>query len=295
MEIQAARRRINLIAAHFSPTDDISVTNVLPMNCSSSLNSVLRRCDNRMFFARQGSVSQANFMRQATIEENCNSSLNSVIQRCDNRMFFARQGSVSQANFMRQATTKEINPAESGLPLKPSGYKGSYNDSEAPLFSRPVKKEPDFANVAQPVVQGCMLTVPEPPKFAGPGKRTSGGKKLHSKKKIHTSESNGIEWSPRMDVAESGCNYVVTVEIPGVNRHDIRVEIDDQKLTVQGRRSTQYWKVSGFSNDSISAYHKQEILQGPYQVVWPLPANVNKDSVSAEFLDGFLQIIIPKI
>jgi len=243
-----------------------------------------------MFFARQGSVSQANFMRQATIEENCsseqatieencNSSLNSVIQRCDNRMFFARQGSVSQANFMRQATTKEINPAESGLPLKPSGYKGSYNDSEAPLFSRPVKKEPDFANVAQPVVQGCMLTVPEPPKFAGPGKRTSGR----------------IEWSPRMDVAESGCNYVVTVEIPGVNRHDIRVEIDDQKLTVQGRRSTQYWKVSGFSNDSISAYHKQEILQGPYQVVWPLPANVNKDSVSAEFLDGFLQIIIPKI
>ncbi|XP_075671152.1 uncharacterized protein LOC142640779 [Castanea sativa] len=290
MEIQAARRRINLIAAHFSPTDDISVTKVLPMNCSSSLNSVLRRCDNRMFFARQGSVSQANFMRQATIEENCsseqatieekcNSNLNSVIQRCDNRMFFARQGSVSQANFMRQATTEEINPADSDLPLKPSGYKGSYNDSEAPLFSRPVKKEPDFANVAQPVVQGCMLTVPEPPKFAGPGRRTSGR----------------IEWSPRMDVAESGCNYVVTVEIPGVNRHNIRVEVDDQKLTVQGRRSTQYWKASGFSNDSISAYHKQEILQGPYQVVWPLPANVNKDSVSAEFLDGFLQIIIPKI
>ncbi|KAL0002176.1 hypothetical protein SO802_015957 [Lithocarpus litseifolius] len=290
MEIQAARRRINLIAAHFSPIDDISVTNVLPMNCSSSLNSVLRRCDNRMFFARQGSVSQANFMRQATIEENCsseqatieencNSSLNSVIQRCDNRMFFARQGSVSQANFMRQATTEEINPAESDLPLKPSGYKGSYNDSEAPLFSRPVKKEPDFANVAQPVVQGCMLTVPEPPKFAGPGRSTSGR----------------IEWSPRMDVAELGCNYVVTVEIPGVNRHDIRVEVDDHKLTVQGRRSTQYWKVSGFSNDSISAYHKQEILQGPYQVVWPLPANVNKDRVSAEFLDGFLQITIPKI
>lgn len=39
----------------------------------------------------------------------------------------------------------------------------------------------------------------------------------------------GIEWSPRMDVAESGCSYVVTVEIPGVNCHDIRVEIDDQK------------------------------------------------------------------
>ena len=56
------------------------------------------------------------------------------------------------------------------------------------------------------------------------------------------------------------------------------------RLTVQGRRLTQYWKLSSFSNDSIFAYHKQEILQGPYQVVWPLPANVNKDSVLAEFL-----------
>ncbi|KAF3944190.1 hypothetical protein CMV_029324 [Castanea mollissima] len=66
--------------------------NTAKENCSSSLNSVLRRCDNRMFFARQGSVCQANFMGQATIEENCsseqatikencNSNLNSVIQR----------------------------------------------------------------------------------------------------------------------------------------------------------------------------------------------------------------------
>ncbi|GMY08888.1 Small heat shock protein C2 [Fagus crenata] len=279
MEIQVARRRINMIASHFAPTDDISVTNVLPMNCSSCLNSVIRRCDNRMSFARQGSVSQANFMRQATIEENCSGNLNSVIRRCDNRMLFARQGSVSQANFMRQATIEEVNSAQSGLPLKPYGYKGSYNYSEAPLFSRPVMKEPDWANVAEP-----MVTVPEPSEFARPSRRISGGKKLHSKKKIHSSESNGIEWSPRMDVAESGHNYVMTVEIPGVNRHDIRVEVDDQKLTVTGRRSTQYWKVADRSNDSISTHHKREILQGPYQAVWPLPAHVNKDNVTAEFL-----------
>lgn len=39
----------------------------------------------------------------------------------------------------------------------------------------------------------------------------------------------GIEWSPRMDVAESRRSYVMTVEIPGVNINDIRVEVDDQK------------------------------------------------------------------
>lgn len=39
----------------------------------------------------------------------------------------------------------------------------------------------------------------------------------------------GIEWSPRMDVEESGRNYILTVEAPGVNVNDIRVEINDQK------------------------------------------------------------------
>ena len=38
-----------------------------------------------------------------------------------------------------------------------------------------------------------------------------------------------IEWSPRMDIADCGCNYVMTVEVPGVSIKDIRVEIDDQK------------------------------------------------------------------
>lgn len=38
-----------------------------------------------------------------------------------------------------------------------------------------------------------------------------------------------MEWSPRIDVAESGNSYVVTVELPGVSIMDIRVEIDDQK------------------------------------------------------------------
>lgn len=32
-----------------------------------------------------------------------------------------------------------------------------------------------------------------------------------------------------MDIAECGCNYVMTVEVPGVSMNDIRVEVDDQK------------------------------------------------------------------
>ncbi|KAL6286211.1 hypothetical protein ACE6H2_010601 [Prunus campanulata] len=246
MEAQTARRRISTIAAHFAPIDDVSATHVLPMNCSSSLNFVARR---------------------------------------DNKMYFARHASASQARFMRQASIKEVTANES-----------FYNTSEAPLFSQPSRTGPNLptTEMIQNLAQGSILTAPEP-KFARPSRTVSGEKHLYSKKKVHSSEPNGIEWSPRMDIAESECNYVITVEIPGVNIKDIRVEIDDQKLTVKGKRSTWFWKVAGCSNDSVPTYHKREISQGPYEVVWPLPPNVNKDSVSADFLDGFLQIIVPKL
>lgn len=84
---------------------------VMPQNCSSSLNSVIRRCDNKISFARQASSEQGFFMRQASTDEvpknpqNGGISLkNSVIRRGDhNRLYFARQASSAQGFFMRQA------------------------------------------------------------------------------------------------------------------------------------------------------------------------------------------------
>ncbi|XWS41100.1 hypothetical protein CRYUN_Cryun17cG0051700 [Craigia yunnanensis] len=261
METEAASRRITTIAGHFSPNDDIlSSTHLLPMNCSGSLNSVIRRCDNRMYFARQGSAYQACFMRQVSREK-------------------------------RTAPQCGALPKTSCTPMESS------NTSEAPLFSRPKMMEPNFSNLAaiQPLGLDWRLSIPDPPKFARPNKIISEDMPLQSKKKT-CSRSSGIEWSPRMDVAESGHNYVMMVEIPGVSINDIRVEVDDRNLTVSGHGSSQCGKLAaGCSNDSISVYHKREISQGPYQVVWPLPTNVNRDSISAEFLDGYLHIVIPKL
>ncbi|XVE86316.1 hypothetical protein DITRI_Ditri18aG0026000 [Diplodiscus trichospermus] len=207
-------------------------------------------------------------------------------------------GSGYQACFMRQASRQERTaPQCAALPKSSFTPMESSNSSEAPLFSRPTMMEPNFSNLAaiQPLGLDWRLSMPDPPKFARPNKSTSEEMPLQSKKKT-SSRSNGIEWSPKMDVAESRSNYVMMVEIPGVSISDIRVEVDDRSLTVTGQRSSQSWKLAaGCPNDAISTYHKREISQGPYQVVWPLPTNVNRDSISAEFLDGLLRIIIPKL
>lgn len=52
-------------------------------------------------------------------------------------------------------------------------------------------------------------------------------------------------------------------------------------LTVKAKRSDKHWKVTGHPN---GAYHRREYGEEPYQVVWPIPSDVNKDSISAEFL-----------
>ncbi|KAL5834760.1 hypothetical protein ACOSQ4_014257 [Xanthoceras sorbifolium] len=273
MESEVARRRINKIAGHFvAPTnEDIisSTTYLLPMNCSGGLNSVIRRCDNRMYFARQSSASQACFMRPSSTEQS--------VSNASEEPLFSRPG----------------------MPPKCRDFtnSGSCYASEAPLFSRPARMEPEYPNLAipQPLVQDCKLSTADHPKFAKPDGRIAKREQFCLKRKIYSAERNGIKGSPRMVVSEMGCNYVMTVEIPGVSVNDIRVEVDDQKLTVTAKRSPQCWKVESCSNGSISAYQKTKYTEEPYRVIWPLPNDVHKETVSAEFLDGLLQIIIPKI
>ncbi|XP_034905224.1 uncharacterized protein [Populus alba] len=266
MDSEAVRRRMNMIVAHFAPTiaDDISSpAHLLPLNCSGSLNSVIRRRDNRTYFARQGSASQACFMR-------------------------IQQGSSEKG--LQSSASSETEWSCNAKLIK----------DEAPLFSRPTKMKPNLPNVEPTLTPAkySQSTMSALPKFARPKRRTIGRNgQLQFEKKIYSSESNGIEWSPKMDVVESGVNYVLKIEIPGVNVSDIRVEIHGQNLKVLGKRSSQCWKMAsgGCSGDSILRYHKREIVEGPYEIVWQLPLDGNKDSVSAEFLNGLLQVTVSKM
>ncbi|KAL1202104.1 18.8 kDa class II heat shock protein [Cardamine amara subsp. amara] len=276
LETITARRRLAAVAAHFPATsyDPASTASLVPLNCSSSLNSVIRRCDNKISFARQASSEQGFFMRQASADdENCAISLkNSVIRRCDNKMYFARQASSAQGFFMRQASTDERTiPQDDTASTKTTGFLLSSPEYANPQFSKPAKEDLFFSFVS-PNHQKEMPK-PDLPKLA----------------------NLGTVWSPRSNVAESEHSYVVAIELPGASINDIRVEVDNTNLTVTGRRTSICQKVNAGTKDTIFGYLKQEILQGPFKVSWPLPSNANKDNVSAEFMDGLLRIVIPKL
>ncbi|XP_071698762.1 uncharacterized protein [Rutidosis leptorrhynchoides] len=260
MASESARRRVDMIAAHFSAPDNISTTtavatHVFPLNCSGGLSSIKRRCDNAMHFARQDSKSQGFFMRPNSTQQDDQSSVHFTSTRSD----------------------KEVS-----------------SELAAPLFSQPASINSNFQKVRQIQydVDDFKLPSSQPPKYA---RITDAPMKFLPKNYTYATKHVGREkkLSPRMDVAESAGKYVLLIELPGISIDDIRVEVHNTTLTVQTtKRSTIASSLSGRTN---SSYYKREILEGPFEIVWPLPFDVNPDSVSAELLDGLLRITITKL
>ncbi|CAN1123062.1 Small heat shock protein C2 [Linum perenne] len=280
----AASRRMKVVAGHFTPAIDelfspphtAASACILPMNCSSNvLNTIMppRRCDNRMYFARQSSSSQSFFMRQQATspQQGCGLRKQERPLRCSasgnetpsSAPLFSRPKNIADPNSCRKAAVAPSN----------KNFVHSSRMYELPDYSRPCSSSP-------------LL-----PEFAKPAIRSNVEKQLPSSAESKcSSRSSGTGWSPKMDVSESAAYFLVTVEIPGGDISDMRVEVDDHNLRIMGKKC-----LPAAASMALPTYHRREILQGPYQIMWPLPSCTNKDSVSAEFVNGLLHITVPKL
>jgi HSP20 family protein len=93
-------------------------------------------------------------------------------------------------------------------------------------------------------------------------------------------------WVPAADLCETADAYIVTAELPGVPRQQIRVDIHDGHLVLHGRRDARV---------ACEQYHQVERGHGEFSRMFRLPADVAADRVAAELKDGVLTIVVPKI
>ncbi len=94
-------------------------------------------------------------------------------------------------------------------------------------------------------------------------------------------------WAPAVDVKESDEALTVYVELPGVEKKDIAISLEDNVLTVTGQRTQS-------RDEDKESYHRVERTYGKFRRSFRLPANVEGDKVAAEFKDGVLSVEIPK-
>jgi len=93
-------------------------------------------------------------------------------------------------------------------------------------------------------------------------------------------------WSPPTDEYETAEAYVVLVEIAGMRDEDFEVSLDNDTLLISGSRP-----------DLLDrrAYQQMEIRFGKFSTAVQIPGPVNIEQARAEYQDGFLTVILPKV
>jgi HSP20 family protein len=96
----------------------------------------------------------------------------------------------------------------------------------------------------------------------------------------------GNVWSPAIEVSEREGNYVVHAELPGLKPEDVKVEIGEQGLVIEGER-----KFNKETNEG--GVRRTERQYGHFYRNIPLPEGVNPGQVKANFQDGVLEVTVP--
>lgn len=97
---------------------------------------------------------------------------------------------------------------------------------------------------------------------------------------------NKAAWLPRIDVFEKDNRLITKVDLPGVKKEDVSVEVSDGQLMLSGERKIETEK----QNDNV---YRAECEYGSFYRAVPLPQGVKADEVKATFTDGVLEISMP--
>lgn len=95
------------------------------------------------------------------------------------------------------------------------------------------------------------------------------------------------EWAPLVDIVEDDNQYVITAELPGLKKEEIKVGVQDDVLTISGERKYE-------KEEKNKKFHRIERAHGSFSRSFTIPENSDGDTVSAEFKDGILQVHLPK-
>ncbi len=95
-------------------------------------------------------------------------------------------------------------------------------------------------------------------------------------------------WAPRMDMSEKDDVYIIRMDVPGVPREGIKVDVTDHELTVSGERKET-------KRDEDENFLRVERTFGSFYRSVRLPKMADAQKVEATFKDGELIVRVPKV
>ena len=95
------------------------------------------------------------------------------------------------------------------------------------------------------------------------------------------------QWSPSVDVFETGEEFVLTAEVPGVERKQIDLQVKDHTLLLKGQRNPG-------CEVSQQVYYRLERPSGVFERRFNLPEDIDADKIRANLNEGVLTVTLPK-
>lgn len=101
-------------------------------------------------------------------------------------------------------------------------------------------------------------------------------------------ETSYAAFSPSVDIEEKEREFRITVELPGLKKEEIKIDIKDNLLSISGE------KKKGKKTEDEN-YYRAERTFGSFQRTFRLPEYADKDNIAAEYKNGILTVSIPKL
>lgn len=99
--------------------------------------------------------------------------------------------------------------------------------------------------------------------------------------------TNRDSFVPGIDISETDNQFLISAELPGMNKEDIDISLDNGRLSISGERKFE-------KEEEGKTFHRVETRYGSFNRSFQLPDNVDEESINAKYESGLLNITIDK-
>jgi HSP20 family protein len=112
--------------------------------------------------------------------------------------------------------------------------------------------------------------------------------RLFGSRALAKEEENVATFIPKVNTREGEFAYHVDVDLPGVKKEDIKIDVKDNVLSISGERN---FKEEVKEED----YYRVETRFGKFSRSFTLPENIDVENIDASAENGVLEVVIPKL
>lgn len=95
-------------------------------------------------------------------------------------------------------------------------------------------------------------------------------------------------YTPRTRISEDKDNFYIHMEMPGIPKDDVKIEVENNMLSIRGEKKQQ-------NKTEDTNLIMNEIIFGEFCRTFNLSKDIKVDDINAEFKDGILCVTLPKV